>query len=111
MSIASPAGSARLPSSPFIRGSIRSATTHDSQTVVPSSRRSETTPLAPRRPGRAAASLATECPEEEEEGGPEQDDEHGREDQQHEREQDLDRRLLCLFLRRLPPAPAHLERE
>src|SRR5436305_1370473 len=113
ISMPSPGGSSRRPSNPFMRGSIRSATVHRSHTAVPSSR----TSVTKLREARGGATLdaklarATECPEEEEEGGPEQDNEHRREDQQHEREQDLDRRLLCTLLRVLAPAPPHLVRE
>jgi hypothetical protein len=48
MSRPSPGGRELLPRSPFIRGKVRSATTHRSQTVEPSSRARETTARAVR---------------------------------------------------------------
>src|ERR671930_203771 len=103
MSIPSLAGRSLLPSSPFIRGNMRSATTHVSQTTAPSCRRKVTTPRSALSRGNAPARLATERPEEEEQGWPEQDHEHRREDEKHQREQDLDRRLLRALLSRLAP--------
>src|SRR5215210_6334232 len=106
----SSAGKDALPSSPFIRGNIRSATVHRSQTVVPSSPKTATTPRAPRMLRRGASRsvrLATaEGPEEQEEGRTKQNHEHGGKDQEDEGKQDLDRCLLGLLLRdRTSPAP------
>src|SRR5258708_3642927 len=49
-----------------------------------------------------------DCLNEREDGRAEQDDEHGREDEQNEWEQDLDRGLLCLLLRYRTSPPPHL---
>src|ERR671934_2195924 len=105
MRIPSPAGSSRLPSNPFMRASGRSATKHRSQTTEPSARRNVT--VAAAKPA-SATRLATERLQEQDEGGTKQHDEHRREDQDHEWEEDLDRRFLCTFLSGRSPTPPHL---
>src|SRR5882724_2151291 len=119
ISIPSPAARLFRPSSPLMRDSIRSATVHRSQAIVPSGRTSAMTPralstLGPRTTGSATDStkLATpESAEEEEHRRSEQDHEHRGKDQEDEREEDLDRRLLSTFLCVLPPPPAHFQCE
>src|SRR5262249_7081566 len=87
-----------------------------SQTTAPSlSRTSATTPRAfeaggaPSVKARLGRAATTERPEEEDQRRAEQDDEHRWEDQEHEREQDLDRRPLCLFLSGRLSTASHLQ--
>src|SRR5947209_11155405 len=102
----SPAARLLLPRRPFIRESVRSATTHRSQTNEPSSRVRMTVPRAVLAVALRVTSVAvvtgrlatSERPDEEEHRGSEQHHEHRGEDEEHEREEDLDRRLLCPFL-------------
>src|SRR6266511_2129117 len=103
MSSPSPARSDRRPRSPFIRGSIRSATAQLSQITEPSSRANATTPRA----GREFAAVGsadstrldpTQSSNEEEDGRAEHDNEHSQDNQTPTREQDFDRRFLGLFL-------------
>src|SRR5437016_13003150 len=91
--------------------------------MVPSGRRSVTTPRAVRMLGLSASARPPDCTrlatglqgpqstEEEEDRRPEQDHEHRREDEEHEWEQDLDRRLLGLLLCNGIASPAHLVSE
>src|SRR5882724_1934896 len=113
INIPSPDASSRLPSSPFIRGNMRPATTHLSQIVEPSAVLSATTPRAVRiarssGTGRSKGLDLTERPDHEKHRRAEQDHEHGREDEENEWEQDLDRCLLGTFLGNRVPPPAHL---
>src|SRR6266540_2413141 len=113
MSSPSPARSDRRPRSPFIRGSIRSATAQRSQITEPSSRANATTPRAVREVAAVGSADSTrldptQSSNEEEDGRAEQDHEHRRENQEHKREQDFDRRFLGLFLCNGVAPPTHL---
>src|SRR5436190_13916699 len=104
--IPSPGLSLRRPSRPRRRRNAVSATTQRSQTTSPSSSRRRTS-----APGGPAISGRSEDLADGVEGRAEQDDEHGWEDEEDQREENLDRSLLRPFLGHRTPALAHLDRE